>query len=813
MINKKARAPKVSKNSEPQNGVDINNAVNKISNIFSNKKLLLNFIYLISLIAIFYVAFDLRDGAMDSKYFIDPDAMYFFMRGEAYAECGQSVCTLDGLDPMRQAGNTSNPLPEVKFHFMSITLVGIHKILEPITGISLQNTFINHLPYLTVLVLIVLFFIGKALFNTPAGIITAGIGAVAVPSLFRSSAGAPDHDLFGLFFIVMAIFYFIKYFREEQNQDKATIFIILAGIFTLFAPLFWQGSQPYITIPITAYFVIKALLYKINTRDLLNASIFTLLSAIGMVLNMIPSTSFMWVEIFKAVAKNIYIDLLLGVVVLYLVLVLIEKFKLYEKYKVNSKVLGIGVTFIIGCFGLFVLGGFNFSLFGAIFDKIISPVRGVGGSGAAVVGYTVAENQAASFGNLWATFNLGSDWISFFMPFALAIYGFLILLLIIIYRAIKTKRLNLTYQEIFLIIMFLFSAYAALGGSRMFFVFSWFVGIFTAMFFYIIYTNLSKIIDKQGIHIDDKKIVRLILLVCLIVLSIFIFYQNYNIANASKVTMAYTKQAEGYDITAYSWIRENTNATDVIGHWWDYGYWTEFLGRRPVHVDGGGSGDRYEVAYRFMTTPDEQEAYQYCKDHKIKYFMVFPSDLGKFVQMVRIGQREGGFGVLGNPRTQVGNNVIYNVYQGGITKPTPGFFEDIYGVLAIGKSTNKSNLTGNILEAKLNLMVIQNQQKVSETGNQNLKYLCTSQGLVDLENGVDNGCFYYINESVNLYSYSNGILSDYYPVVYSSPANMVGLQLILFNAKGMKYFELVHSGDIINDGGSIGRIKIFKIVD
>jgi len=836
---KNQKKPKSSKATNESQGIDISKILNKTANILSNKKLLLNIFYFISMLAILYVAYDLRSGALNADYFSDPDAMYFFMRGEQYAECGQSVCSPGGYDYLRQAGNTSGPLPDVKFHLMSITLVGIHKIIEPFTGITLQHTFINHLPYLTVLLLIVLFFIGKTLFNTPAGIITAGLGAVSSSSLFRSSASAPDHDLFGAFFIMLSLYYFIKYFKEDQNQIKATIFIIIAGVFTLLTPLAWNGSQPYITIPITGYFVIKSLFYKVSWRDLLNVSIFAFLSAIGMLLNVIPSITFAWTDMFKIVAKNMYIDLLLGVVLLYLALILIEKFRLDEKFKINSKILAIGATFMIGCISLFVLGGFNFSMFSSIIDKIISPVRGVGGSGEAVVGFTVAENQAVSFGNLWATFNSGympfipNTILSFFMPFALMVYGFLIYLFTIGYRTIKTQRFNLTYQEIFLITLFLFSVYAALGGSRMFFVFSWVVGIFTAMFFYLTHTNISKLIEKQNLHSDDKKLANTIITGLFVSLFVIIFYAGLNVANASKVTMGYTKQAEGYNVTAYKWIRENTNTTDVIGHWWDYGYWTEYLGRRPVHVDGGGSGDRYEVAYRFMTTPDEEEAYQYCKDHNIEYFMMFPSDLGKFAQMVRIGQREGGFGVLGDPRTQVGNNIVYNVYRGGITKPTKGLFEDLYGVLAVGKSTNNSNsagistnngegvgnstisnLIGNISEVKLNLWVIQNNQLTSQTGDKKLKYLCTSQGVVELENGVDNGCFYYINESINLFGQNDARQPiEYSPIVYSSPANMVGLRLILFNGKGTKHFELVHLGDPINDGGSMGQIKIFKVVD
>lgn len=797
------------KGAQPQNGINISNIADKLS----DKKVLFSIIYLISMIVIIAIGFYLRSGAMNAQYFDTPDSLYFFMRGEAYAQCGKSVCTPDGLDPLRQFNDTSKPLADMKLHFMPITLVAIHKIIEPFTGMSLKQVFINHAPYLTVLLLLVIFFIGRELFNTTAGIIAAGLAAVATPSLFRSSASFGDHDLFGTFFIMLSLFYFIKYFKENQNQIKATFFITLSGIFALLTPLYWSGSQPYITLPVTAYFAIKALLQKINTKDLLNITIFTLLSITGIILKSIPSTNtYSIIEILKDVSRNIYIDLLLGVVVFYLVLVLVERLRLDKKYNINSKVLAIGISLVVGCGGLFVLGGFNFSLFQAIFDKIISPVRGVGGSGAAVVGQTVAENQAVSFSSLWEKFNLGSRLPSFFMPFALAVYGFLILLTIPLYRALKTKLFNLTHQEIFLIVWFAFSVYAALGGMRMFFVFSWVVGIYTAMFFYLAHKQGTKLIDKSQFH--DKKIMRWLLIVALAVLLLFNFYINTNIANASKVTIAYTYMGKAYDDTAYSWIRNNTNKTDVIGHWWDYGYWTEYLGQRPVHVDGGGSGNRYEVAHDFMTTPNEEEAYNYCLRHHIKYVMIFPSDLGKFIQIDRIGQRPGGFGVLGNPRTQVSGNVVYNIYQGIITKPTPGFFEDLYAILAIGKSTQPNNKSqiGNITEVKLNTGIIQNRQIVSQTGYRKLKYICTPNKLINLTGGVINGCYYYINESVHLYTYKNGILTEYRPVVYSSPPNMVGLRLILFNGKGMKHFKLVHMGDPINDGGSIGQIKIFKVI-
>jgi len=36
-----------------------------------------------------------------------------------------------------------------------------------------------------------------------------------------------------------------------------------------------------------------------------------------------------------------------------------------------------------------------------------------------------------------------------------------------------------------------------------------------------------------------------------------------------------------------SWVRENTNPGEVFVHWWDYGYWVEYLGERPTLADGG----------------------------------------------------------------------------------------------------------------------------------------------------------------------------------------------------------------------------------
>ena len=45
---------------------------------------------------------------------------------------------------------------------------------------------------------------------------------------------------------------------------------------------------------------------------------------------------------------------------------------------------------------------------------------------------------------------------------------------------------------------------------------------------------------------------------------------------------------------AMSWVRNNTTEGSLFVHWWDYGYWIQYLGERPTVTDGGHSNSYWD---------------------------------------------------------------------------------------------------------------------------------------------------------------------------------------------------------------------------
>ena len=82
-----------------------------------------------------------------------------------------------------------------------------------------------------------------------------------------------------------------------------------------------------------------------------------------------------------------------------------------------------------------------------------------------------------------------------------------------------------------------------------------------------------------------------------------------------------------------SWVRNNTNEKDVFLHWWDYGYWVQTGGERPTFSDGGHAAQSFGdhlVARYVLTTPYPETAKSFMKTNNISYFLLDPTDVGKY---------------------------------------------------------------------------------------------------------------------------------------------------------------------------------------
>jgi hypothetical protein len=93
-----------------------------------------------------------------------------------------------------------------------------------------------------------------------------------------------------------------------------------------------------------------------------------------------------------------------------------------------------------------------------------------------------------------------------------------------------------------------------------------------------------------------------------------------------------------------SWVRENTPENSIFVHWWDYGYWVQYLGERPSLTDGGhGVGYWDHLTGRYLlTTPEPETALSFMKSHNVSYLLIDQTDLGKYAAYSKIGSGPEG---------------------------------------------------------------------------------------------------------------------------------------------------------------------------
>lgn len=92
-------------------------------------------------------------------------------------------------------------------------------------------------------------------------------------------------------------------------------------------------------------------------------------------------------------------------------------------------------------------------------------------------------------------------------------------------------------------------------------------------------------------------------------------------------------------IETTTWIKENTPKDAVFAHWWDYGYWVQTLGERATVLDGGQpmAPWNYLLGRYVLTGQNFSEALNFLYAHNVSYFLIDPTDIGKYPAYASIG--------------------------------------------------------------------------------------------------------------------------------------------------------------------------------
>lgn len=302
---------------------------------------------------------------------------------------------------------------------------------------------------------------------------------------------------------------------------------------------------------------------------------------------------------------------------------------------------------------------------------------------------------------------------------------------------------------------------AVRGATRLFFSIVPFVSFISIWFIFETY-KMAKKPSKDEL----RKVITYIVTIALIILLFFTLLQftKTTISQAKSQSPSASDQWQ----KSMKWVRENTPQGSLFAHWWDYGYWVQTLGERPTIADGGQvqaiHNGNYNLARYVLTTPRPETAKSYFKTMNISYFLIDPTDVGKYSAYSSIGSDDTGIDryswlitMISDPnQIQETKDSIIRVYQGGIPLD-----EDVYyneNGTEIFLPRQKAAIGGVVLEItgegfnQPTGVYIYNGQQHSIP----LRYLYANGKLIDFGNGV-NSTFYVYSR---LYQSSQGLSVD-----------------------------------------------------
>jgi len=492
------------------------------------------------------------------------------------------------------------------------------------------------------LTVIPVYFVGKALFNRWAGVLSAGLVAV-LPSEFlgRSILGCTDRDAVEVLFTALTMLFLIltiKSARQKQltfnhlkRRDwpvvtKPLIYSLLAGIFLGIYLLTWKGAFLFVFI-IFVYFIIQFIIDQLRQKStdyLCFVGTITFLIALIMFLPASPSQLYLAPLVIA----------LLTPAVLGGVSWLMVKRRIKPAYYPLT-LIGLGMV------GLVILHVINPSLLSAILGSLgrifAQPATKL----------TILESEPILFPS--GNFSFLTVWGNFTTSFFLSFISLGILIYLTIKRGEADKTLFIVWSLVILVFTLAMRRFALLFTLNVALLtgyLSWLILEFTGFaetaakpverWKKVKQKAEQKKTQKGGFRLTNSHIYMVFGAVVVFFLS---FFPNIGpaIAIASQSPFA---PSDAW-IESLSWLKDNTpdpfgdpdfyydlherpfhypeTAYGVVA-WWDYGYWIVRIGHRLPNCDPGG-GARGRVG-RLFTAQDEASANERINKLDSKYVIV-----------------------------------------------------------------------------------------------------------------------------------------------------------------------------------------------
>lgn len=560
-------------------------------------------------------------------------------------------------------------------------IIWIYKVVNFFGGdITLSYAAIISTVIFYVLGLITFFFLIYIITNNKwISLGSSAFLSVTVSYLYRTMAGVSDHDAMGIFAVFVAYLSFallIKKLNSKSKNSQIILLSLLLGFTTAFTVASWAGSTTFLFI----IFPLAILLHWVSSvkedeglakKIILSYSIWLFSFLIfGILLN--QSIHELVNRFLLSTNGIISVAVYLFLLVDFFIARYLKNLKFINKdYRTLYTIL---FAVILGFLGLFIIGKNPFNLIANIVDYLIHPF------GTARISLTVAENSQPYLvdwvNNTGATIfylfilgmflfgikimnnlKLSKDKLIFIVSYIFMVAGilysrisptnilngtnfiskifyFIPLIWFWVYLFYLKIKKDFKWEDMdyFIFAWMFFTLISGRAATRVFFALTPFVCFFAV---YGI-NELIKIFKKT--KDDTMKVLLSILIVFVIIVSAIGIANSYETIKISAQYIGLSADTQWQK--SMSWVRENTTTDSVFSHWWDYGYWVEYLGERATIADGGhfqGETVTHNIARYLLTTPWPKSANSFVKSMNISYLLIDPTDLGKYSAYSKIG--------------------------------------------------------------------------------------------------------------------------------------------------------------------------------
>lgn len=732
-----------------------------------------------------------------------------------------------------------------------------HKIAVLFGSESVTHSAVLFPVFMFALSVIAFFLFSKEIFIRAVGKGHASIIALISSFFFsvipiflpRTIAGIPEKESAAFLFLFLAFYFFLVAWNSEKNTVRY-IFIILSAFSTISMAFIW-GGYVFIFLTIAPTIFIAFLLGKIDKSKIYTYIIWVVLT--------FSSMKYFFPNRYSLTNLFASISTAPTIVVLFVILIHFAIFNTKIKnylnntkiYKIPPHILSCVVSLIILVIAASIIFGISFipNEINRIFNILVQPTttRFI---------QTVAENRQPFF----------TEWVRDFGPYIknipILFWLFLIGSIYLFYNTIlifnKKERIYLTTSYIVFISGIIFSRYSSdskLNGtnsiSLIFYIISLVIFIFCVGFYYYKYYKKDKFVVFKNININivllfilfilciiatrtavrtimmfvlpvsiitsyfivstfdnarklkDKtfKLIAWVLVCVIIIAAIFTSYHFYKSINNEASIYApsvYTQQWQ----KAMAWVRENTSQDAVFGHWWDYGYWLQSIGKRATVLDGGNSVGYWNhlMGRHALTGSDNKEALEFLYAHNVTHFLIDSSDIGKYGAFSSIGSdvnfdRRSFISTFfkDSNRVQEKKNSTILFYTGGTVLDGDLLYEDNgtklflpAGKAGIGAVLIEKSSLGEIISNPIGIFVYNNEQY-----NLPMRYVYTNNQFIDFGSGVESGAYIFPRISQSSFEPDGAMLYLSQRTVKSQFA-----RLYLYKEES-PYFKIAHSEDDI----------------